>query len=74
MMLLAFQEAITRLWQSFYEGRVPYEAKRGAADTEFGSMTFDELWTLDSILQTFNLSCILLSTLIAFQNAKALLI
>ena len=48
--------------------------KEGVADTKFESMIFDELWTLDSTLLTFNLSYILLNTLIAFQNAKALLI
>ena len=48
--------------------------KGGAANTEFGSMTFDELWTLDSTLLTFHILFILLSTLIAFENAKALLI
>ena len=48
--------------------------KEGAANTEFGSMIFDELWTLDSTLLTFHIFFISLSTLIAFQNAKALLI
>ena len=37
-------------------------------------MTFDELWTLNSILVTFYISFSLLSVLIVFQNAKALLI
>jgi hypothetical protein len=73
-MLLAFQKAITWHKQSLYEIRTSYEVKGGAANNEFGSMTFDKLWNLDSILLTFNIYFILLSTLIAFQNAKALLI
>ena len=48
--------------------------KGGAVGTEFESMTFDELWILDNTLQFLILSCMLLSTLTAFQNAKKLLI
>ena len=48
--------------------------KGDAVDAEFESMTFDELWTLDSTLLTFNFSCSLLKTMIAFQNTKTLLI
>ena len=66
MMLLAFQKTITWCWQSLYEVEAPCEVKGGAADAEFGSMTFDELWTLDSTFLTFIFSEILLSTLIAF--------
>ena len=48
--------------------------KGSVADTEFGSMTFVQLWTLESTLQSFILSCMLYSTLIAFLNTKILLI
>ena len=74
MMLLAFQEANTWRQQSLYEVRASCEVKEGAANTEFRSTTFDELWTLDSTLLTFIFFFLSLSTLIAFQNAKALLI
>ena len=74
MMLLVFLKTITYGWQILYEVKEPCEVNGGAADTEFKSMTFDELWILDSPILTFNLSNILLSTLIAFQNIKALLI
>ena len=74
MMLLVLQEANTWRWQSLYEARASCEVKGGAPNTEFGSMTFDELWTLDSTILTFYICFILLSTLIAFQNAKAPLI
>ena len=70
MNLLAFQEANIWRWQSLFEARASYEVKGYAANTEFGSMTFDELWTLDKI---FYLSFILLSTLVVFQNIKTLL-
>jgi hypothetical protein len=73
-MLLAFQKPITWRWQSLYEAKVFYEVNGGATNNDFESMTFDELWNLDSTLLTFNVYFILLSTLIAFQNAKALLI
>ena len=48
--------------------------KGGVANNKFGSMTFDKLWNLDSILLTFIFIFIFLSTLIDFQNAKAVLI
>ena len=54
-MLLAFQKAISWHQQSLYETRAFYEVKGGAANNEFGSMAFDKLWNLDSILLTFNL-------------------
>ena len=73
-MLLVFQITIIQYWQSLYEVGAPCEVKGGTSDAKFGSMTFDELWTLDNTLITFILSYILLSTLIAFQNAKAFLI
>ena len=73
-MLLAFQKAMTWRWQSLYEVKAACEMKGDTTDTEFRSMTFEELWTLDNTLLTFNPSSMLLSTLIAFQNAKALLI
>jgi hypothetical protein len=68
-MLLAFQKAITWRWQILYEARASYEVKGGAANIEFGSMTFEKLWTLDNTLLTFNFSYILLNIFIAFQNA-----
>ena len=43
MMLLAFQEANIWRWQSLYEARASCEVKEYAANTKFGSMTFDEL-------------------------------
>ena len=73
-MLLAFQKAITWHYQSLYDTRVSYQVKGGATNNEFGSMAVDKLWNLDNILLIFNLYFIFLSTLIAFQNAKALLI
>ena len=73
-MLLAFQETKTWRWKSLYEAKASCEVKNGADNTEFGSMTFDELYTLDNTLLTFHLYFILSSTLIVFQNAKALLI
>ena len=65
-MLLAFQKTNTWHWESLYEARTSCEMKGCAANTEFGSMTFNELWTLDYSLLTFNISFILLNTLIAF--------
>ena len=73
-MLLTFQKAITWRWKNLYEVKTPCEVKGGVTDIEFGSMTFEELWTLDNSLLTFNFFYILLSTLIAFENAKTLLI
>ena len=49
-MLLAFKKTITWHWQSLYEVEAPCEVNEGAADAEFGSMTFDELWTLGQYL------------------------
>ena len=52
-MLLAFQRAI--IWRSqslIYEVGAPCEVKGGATDAEFGSMTFEELLTLDGIILT----------------------
>jgi hypothetical protein len=69
-MLLAFEKTITWRLQNLYEVRASCEVKGGATNIVFGSMTFDELWTLDNTLLTFNISFILLGTLIAFQNAK----
>jgi hypothetical protein len=74
VMLLAFQKAITWRWQSLYEVKAPCEVKGGATNTELWSMTFDELWSLDNTLLTFNLSYILISILMAFKNGKTLLI
>ena len=65
-MFLVFQEANSWLWQSLYEARASCEVKGGATNTEFGSMTFDELWTLNNTRLTFNFSFILLIILIAF--------
>ena len=45
---------------------MPCEVKGCVADVKFGSMTFNKLWTLDNTLPTFNFSCSLLRTLIAF--------
>ena len=73
-MLLAFQKAITLHQQNLYETRAVHKLKRGAANNKFGSTAFDKLWNLDSILLTSKLNFLLLSTLIAFQNVKALLI
>ena len=42
-MLLAFQRVITWHWKNLYKIGAPCEVKRGATNTEFGSMTFDEL-------------------------------
>ena len=72
-MLSIFQKANTWRWQSLYEARASYEVKGDATYTEFGSMIFDELWTLNNISLTFNIFFILLSILIAFKNAKAFL-
>ena len=69
-MLSAFQKTITWHWQNLYEVGVPCEVKGGAVDAELGSMTFDELWTLDNTLLTFIISYILLNILIALKNAK----
>ena len=52
-MLLAFQKAIISHWQNLYEVKAPCEMKEGATDIEFGSMIFDELWTLNNTLLTF---------------------
>ena len=52
VILLVFQKVIAWHRQNLYEVKAPCEVKGGAADTNFGSMTFDELWTL----LTFNLS------------------
>ena len=73
-MLLAFQRAIIWRWQNLYEVGAPCEVKEFATDTEFKSITFDELWTLYSTLLIFIFSFNLFGTLIAFQNAKVLLI
>ena len=73
-MLLAFQRAIIWRSQSLYEVRAPCEVKRDATDAELVSMTFEELWILNNTLLTLFICCILLRNLIAFQNAKALLI
>ena len=42
-MLLSLQGANTWRWQNLYEARASCEVKGGAANTEFGSMIFDEL-------------------------------
>ena len=68
MTLLAFQKAITWRWQNLYEVKAPCEVKGGVVDTEFGNMTFDELWTLDSTLLTFNLSLILKRNLTKYKR------
>ena len=64
-------------WQNLHEIGAPCEVKGGAADAKIGSMTSDELWTLDSTSSTsskLQSSCSLFRTLTTFQNAKALLI
>ena len=66
MLLLAFQKSITWRWQNLFEFKVSCKVKGYVADIEFGSMTFDKLWTLDNTLLIFNISCMLLITLIAF--------
>ena len=53
-MLLAFQRAIIWRWKNLYEVGAPCEVKEGATDAKSGSITFDELWTLDNTLSTFN--------------------
>ena len=73
-MLLAFQKTIIWHSQSLYEVGGPSKAKRDVVDAEFGSMTSEKLWTLDNTLLNLFICCILLRSLIAFQNAKAILI
>ena len=73
-MLLVFQIAIIWCWKNLYEVGTLCEVKGDATNAELGSMTSDELWTLNNYSLAFITSYILLSILIAFQNAKSVLI
>jgi hypothetical protein len=52
------------------EVKASCEVKGGAANTEFGSMNFNELWTLDSTLLTFYLSYIFLKHFDSFPKCQ----